>query len=266
MWLAALYFSMTIAGASLPGDRALYQDTLPAIGRHLTVQGGIVRGDTSLKQLALVFTGHEFADGGHYIADVLQQQKVPASFFFTGTFYRNQAFRPLIQRLKKDGHYLGAHSDAHLLYCDWSRRDSLLVTQQAFTTDLLNNYAAMQAFGIEKKDALFFLPPYEWYNDSIAKWVNQMGIHLINFTPGARSNADYTVPGEKNYVSSKTIFDAIIKYEATDRNGLNGFLLLMHIGAHPHRTDKFYHQFPRLVRLLKQKGYDFVKVDDLLRE
>mgnify|MGYP001267562379 CR=1 FL=1 len=266
MWLTAFCFSLTIASASWQDNPVQQYDTLPSLGRHLVVQGGIVRGDTTRKQLALVFTGHEFADGGHYIAKVLKQHKVPASFFFTGAFYRNKAFRPLIQRLKKAGHYLGAHSDAHLLYCDWTKRDSLLVTQSTFTADLLKNYEAMQAFHIGKQDALFFLPPYEWYNDTIAKWVNQLGIYLINFTPGTRSNADYTVPGEKHYVSSKTIFDSIIKYEETRPNGLNGFLLLLHIGTHPKRTDKFYYQLPSLVSFLKQKGYDFVKVDDLLRE
>ena len=35
----------------------------------------------------------------------LQQQKIKASFFFTGRFYNNPAFKKIIQRLKKDGHY-----------------------------------------------------------------------------------------------------------------------------------------------------------------
>jgi len=46
-----------------------------------------LRGDTSSKKIALVFTGHEFADGGDYIAEVLKKNKVKASFFLTGDFY-----------------------------------------------------------------------------------------------------------------------------------------------------------------------------------
>jgi peptidoglycan/xylan/chitin deacetylase (PgdA/CDA1 family) len=37
----------------------------------------------------------------------------------------------------------------------------------------------------------------------------------------------------------------------------------MHIGAGPARTDKLYHRLPQLVQWLKNKGYQFVRVDEL---
>ena len=84
-------------------------------------------------------------------------------------------------QLKQQCLYLCPHSDQHLLYCDWNIRDSLLVTKEQFNQDRANNYAAMKAYGISKKDALYFLPPFEWYNDSIAAWTKQQGIQLVNF-------------------------------------------------------------------------------------
>ena len=114
--------------------------------------GAIVRGDSSVKELALVFTGDEFADGGSYIAKLLERQGVKGSFFLTGKFYRNPEFASIVDALAADGHYLGAHSDQHLLYCDWVNRDSLLVTREEFLVDLENNYKAMEAFGIESGD------------------------------------------------------------------------------------------------------------------
>lgn len=80
--------------------------------------GAIVRGDTSKKALALVFTGDSYAEGGQAIRKALNKHQVKAGFFFTGHFYRNPAFKSLISELIRDGHYLGAHSDQHLLYCD----------------------------------------------------------------------------------------------------------------------------------------------------
>ncbi|MFN5135213.1 MAG: glycoside hydrolase family 9 protein, partial [Chitinophagaceae bacterium] len=115
----------------------------------------IIRGDTSKKEISLVFTGHEFADGGQFIQQTLKQQNIKASFFFTGDFYRNKKFQPLILQLKKDGHYLGAHSDKHLLYCDWKNRDSLLVTKESFTNDLLANMDVMHQLGINPQQATF---------------------------------------------------------------------------------------------------------------
>ena len=107
--------------------------------------GAIIRGDQRKKKIALVFTGDEFADGGELIANTLREKKLKASFFLTGRFYADGRFRSLVQRLRKEGHYLGPHSDQHLLYCDWNKRDSLLVTRKEFASDLAANIAAMAA-------------------------------------------------------------------------------------------------------------------------
>ncbi len=227
-------------------------------------QGAIIRGDRTKKKIALVFTGDEFADGGAVIRKTLKKTNIKASFFFTGRFYANPAFKTLIQRLKQDGNYLGAHSDQHLLYCDWTKRDSLLVTQKQFTDDLAENYRKMEGFGIHKKDALFFLPPYEWHNKKIVEWTRAEGLQLINFTPGTRSNADYTYPEQTNqYVSSEKIHQSILDYELMNSNGLNGFILLVHIGTDQRRTDKYYTHLENLITLLKSKGYSFVKADKI---
>lgn len=228
--------------------------------------GGITRADSTRKNIALVFTGHEFAEGGNFIAKTLEEEKIKASFFFTGVFYRDPQRWPIIRQLKNDHHYLGAHSDDHLLYCDWSDRKKLLVTKDRFKLDLGNNYGQMTMFDLQKENAKFFLPPYEWYNDSISAWTREMGLQLINYTPGTLSHADYTTPKDKNYRSSETIYNSIINYERTKPAGLNGFILLMHIGAGPDRTDKFYDRLPRLIRWLKAKGYHFQTVEKLLKE
>ncbi|MEO5682764.1 MAG: glycoside hydrolase family 9 protein [Chitinophagaceae bacterium] len=237
-----------------------------AIDKNAAVvdHGAIIRGSATHKKLALVFTGDEFTDGGYFIVKALKGAQVPASFFLTGNFYRNKSFAPIIKKLQKDGHYLGAHSDKHLLYCDWEKRDSLLVTKQQFTDDLEAVYKELGKIGIDYKKAHYFLPPYEWYNDSIATWTKQQGLQLVSFTPGTRSNADYTYPemGSK-YVDSKTILQSILNYEQQYANGLNGFILLVHIGTDPRRTDKFYALLPLLIDALKKKGYQFSKVDAL---
>ncbi len=216
--------------------------------------------------MAVVFTADEYGDGGEAIIKSLQQEKIAASFYMTGRFYNNKTFAKTIAALKQNGHYLGAHSNDHLLYNDWQKRDSLLVTRQQFDTDLAKNYAAMNAKGIKKKDALFFLPPYEWYNDSIASWTQQQGLQLINHSPGTLSAADYTWPALKSYRSSETILQSIKNFEATSTSGLNGFILLLHLGTDPARKDKFYPYLPHLLKWLKEKGYSLVRVDELLKQ
>jgi len=159
---------------------------------------------------------------------------------------------------------MGPHSYEHLLYCDWNKRDSLLVTREDFMNDLLSNLDIMHSKGVNTLKVKYFLPPYEWYNDSITVWTKELGLQLINYTAGTLSHADYTTSKDKNYRSTETIYNSIINYEQSKPAGLNGFILLMHIGAGPDRTDKFYTRLPELIQYLKQKGYQFQTVDQLL--
>src|SRR5690606_9967271 len=65
-------------------------------------RGAIIRGDTTKRVIYLVLTGHEFADGADFITKTLKEEKVKASFFFTGDFYRNKSFRSAIKKLKRN--------------------------------------------------------------------------------------------------------------------------------------------------------------------
>lgn len=124
----------------------------------------------------------------------------------------------------------------------------------------------MGKYGIAKSDSRYFLPPYEWHNDTIAAWSKELGLKLINFTPGTRSNVDYTYPemGAK-YLDSEMILKSVLNYDKKDKNGLNGCILLIHLGTDPRRKDKFYSKLPALISTLKSEGYAFRRIDDLLQ-
>lgn len=228
------------------------------------VDGGIVRGPMDARRIALVFTGHEFAEGADTILDVLRRRHLPASFFLTGAFLRDPAKAPLVRRMVAEGHYVGPHSDGHLLYCPWTGPKVTLVSRETFTADLERNVDAITTFGVARKDVAFFLPPYEWYNAEIAEWTRGMGMTLVNHTHGTRSNADYTGEGTPQFVSSERIYESILRREREDPNGLNGFILLLHVGAGPGRADKFHARFDDLVAALTARRYDFVPLNTLL--
>ena len=225
-------------------------------------KGGIVRGPSQSKVLSLVFTGHSYAEGGDVILDELRKHRAKAGFFFTGVFLDNPEFSPLLKRIISDGHYIGPHSDEHLLYLPWGGSNELLVTQEQFRQDLTANIDKIVRLGVPRKRIQWFLPPYEHYNDVIASWSREMGLTLINYTPGTRSNADYTGEADKNFVSSDTICRSILAYE--EKAGLNGFILLLHAGAGPERKDKFAARFGELLKELSGRGYRFRRVDKLV--
>jgi len=250
-----------IVGWFLAGSCVLADEALPP-GCQL-VEGAVVRGPVSGRRIALVFTGHEFAEGGPTILDALRRHKARASFFLTGDFLANPEFEPIIRRLVAEGHYLGPHSDKHLLYCDWSPRKTRLVSRATFEADLRANLVKVARFTRERP--LYFLPPYEHCDAEIARWTSAMGLRLVNFTPGTRSNTDYTEDAARNFVASRAIYDSIVRKERADTDGLSGFLLLLHIGAGPRRTDKFAARFGELLDHLAGMGYHFVRVDELLK-
>lgn len=259
-----LFFCLIIFTSSCSDSSKILDAKIEPCTQFNCIQDAVVRGDSTLRNLSLIFSGDSFADGGDHIQSVLAEYDIKASFFFTGNFYRNPNFRDLIINLKNDGHYLGAHSDRHLLYNDWEKRDSLLVTYSEFTEDVTNNYTEMERFGIKKEEAQYYLPPYEWYNSTIASWTDSLGLQLINMTYGTLSHADYTTPDMPNYRSSDEIYESIVEYESKNPNGLNGFMLLIHIGTDPKRTDKFYQHLGPLIKELKLQSYNFLRVDDLL--
>ena len=120
--------------------------------KNTFINGGIIRTDTTSKQITLIFTADDKADGAADIRDSSQREN--KGFFFTGQVLQN------VSRLflwKNDGHYLGAHSNAPSLLL-LGKRDSTLINRR-FEKDLLANYELMNQAGIAYTDAPYFVPP-----------------------------------------------------------------------------------------------------------
>ncbi len=153
-------------------------------------EGAIIRTDTTLKTVSLIFSADEFGEGAEKILDVLQEHRVPASFFLTGNFLRNPRYREMIARMRRESHFLGPK-------------------------DLRDNLKELKRAGIPRRNISCFLPPYEWYNSTICRWSEKMGLRVINFTPGTGTNADYTTPDMASYKSSEQLMERLLRFEET---------------------------------------------------
>lgn len=228
-------------------------------------RGCIIRGPRDRKRIALEFTGGSFADGGTTILRELSARGIRGSFFFIGDFYREPKFKSLIEQIRDEGHYLGPHSDKHPLYASWENPPKLLISREEFAKDLHDNLKVIEGFGIPKGKARYFIPPYEHYTPEIAEWTKAEGLVLINYTPGARSHADYMEDKDPKFISAPDMVKSVMNYESNHEDGLNGFMLLMHIGAGPGRTkDHLYEYLGSMLDDLIALGYSFVRIDQLL--
>ena len=102
----------------------------------------------------------------------------------------------------------------------------------------------------DRAQPVHFIPPYEWFNHDQVNWAAKMNVLLFNFTPGSGSNRDWAPESEKSFVPSQQIIDDVLRYETKDPHGMNGFILLMHLGSQ--RKDKtFLLLEPMIVELKK---------------
>lgn len=257
MRLATSIIMVLSCASALGQERPLRQPP------HRDPYGAIIRGDTSSKKLTLVFTGGDHGESTAPILDTLKARNVKAAFFVTGGFLRQDDLKPQLRRMMDEGHYLGPHSDSHPLYCDWQDREESLVTESFFAADLRKNLADLRALGaLPAGKPIYFIPPYEWYNRDQAAWCRKLDVRLINFTPGSGSNRDYAPERDPAFVPSQRIYDDVLTYEKTVPHGLNGFLLLFHLGSG--RADPFHPYLGPLCDELTRRGYQFVPLDELL--
>ena len=242
-----------IAQAEIPFAASVVRDA----------EGGVIRGDVEAKRLALIFTGDQFGESATPILETLAKRRIKGSFFLTGGFIEQDSLRPAIKRMVDAGHYVGPHSDSHSLYAPWEDRKKSLVTAAFFTDDLQQNIEGLRRVGaLPPGTPILFVPPYEWYNAEQVAWSSEMGVGLINFTPGSGSNRDYAREGDRAFAPSQLILDDILAYEQKDPHGLNGFLLLLHLGSG--RRDPFHPRLGDLCDELTRRDYEFARVDELL--
>jgi peptidoglycan/xylan/chitin deacetylase (PgdA/CDA1 family) len=129
-----------------------------------------------------------------------------------------------------------------------------------------NNLKTMQQQNITINYPLYFIPPYEWWNYTIAAWSKELGLKLFNFTPGIRTNADYTYPEMGNaYKSSEWILQSLKNNADKDSGIFNGAIILIHAGTDPRRKDKLYNRLNDIIDYLESKGYTFKRIDDMLK-
>lgn len=114
----------------------------------------IFMGDSSKKVLYLTFdNGYENGFTGQ-ILDVLKEKKVPAVFFVTGQYIKEQP--ELLRRMVNEGHIIGNHS--------WSHPDMTQISDAQIQTELEKVKAGV-AEVTGQKEMLFLRPPRGIFND-----------------------------------------------------------------------------------------------------
>jgi len=222
-------------------------------------QGAVIRINPDEPVIYMFFTFDLSFEGTEHVLDVLARHNIQAFFSPTGNTLRDPEFYPLFRRIIADGHSFGGHGNKHLLWAPWPPQDRniSLVARDSLLTDLYLNMREFERFGVDVSQIRYFNPPYQWYNAEQVAWVAEAGQVVFNFTPGVRTNADWTTPDMPNYMSSPRIIESLFEFQATHELGMRGAIMLIHPGTDPRRIDKLYHHLDYIIERLKALGYSF---------
>lgn len=234
-----------------------------SMAAHVVDTCGVVRliNETS-KNVYIVITGHysteddgytENFDGVETVLNTLKRKQVKAAFFPTAITMAQPRYEASIRRIIADGHYLSAHSYAHLLLCDTA--GLTLVTRDSVVADLHLQEQQLNRFGLVKHQYQCMIPPYETCNRETAQYYRDDGYLLLSPTDGIFTGQDWTRPGTKGYWSAQRIIDQLWDYER--KHTLNGVILLIHAMNYPWRdaNDRPYNYLGEIIDTLRSKGY-----------
>lgn len=232
---------------------------------------GIVRRvNPDEKNVYLVFTAHysendsgyfENFDGIVPVLNTLRDKGVKGSFFPTGVCFVQPQYQDAIRRIIDEGHYLSAHSYAHLVLCEEGKT---LVSADSLAKDFALMEAQLERFGLEKKQYYWMIPPYESCNAESRENMEALGYKLLNPSEGPIFDLDWTTPDMAGYRTIDQMLDCLWKLEEDE--GLNGLILLIHAMNYPEKQDfeRPYNHLGEIIDTLKARGYGFRTFNDVI--
>jgi peptidoglycan/xylan/chitin deacetylase (PgdA/CDA1 family) len=198
------------------------------------VAGELVRLSTKQHVVALTFDGGGNADGAKRILNVLRRDKVPATFFLTGSFVRAY---PEIARAIGRRYVVGNHTVDHA---------DLLGKSDASLRWEINAAATMILHATGRDTHPLFRFPYGARDSRTLAICHRLGYVSIRWTVdtwGWMGAAMQSPAGAK-----RRVLDALVP----------GEIVLMHLGSARDRTTIDTHALPAVIRAVRARGYRFV--------
>lgn len=135
------------------------------------------------------------------ILDVLKKNKVPAAFFVTKPFIREES--ELVKRMKKEGHVVGNHTVHHKSMPSLSDRDN-----KQEIIDCAEFFKEKTGYDMD----LFIRPPMGEYNENTLKLTKKMGYKTIfwsmayvDFDVNKQPGKDYVIKHFQDYTHNGAI-------------------------------------------------------------
>ncbi|MFE4709384.1 polysaccharide deacetylase family protein [Paenibacillus sp. NPDC056722] len=173
------------------------------------------------------------------LLDVLRKYKVKATFFVVGS--RAEKHPGLVARMIREGHVIGNHSYNHPQFVKLRLND--------FRTQIVRTENILQAIAGYKPRLI--RPPYGDINEQQLKWAKSHGYKLVNW------NVDS--------LDWKGLSKTQVKNNILSHAGKGAIILQHGGGGHGSNLRGSIQALPEVITSLRQRGYTFVTVPQLLQ-
>jgi peptidoglycan/xylan/chitin deacetylase (PgdA/CDA1 family) len=222
--------------------------------------------------VALTFDADSEFSGAEAILDALRSRGIHVTIFLTAGYIRK--YPELVRRIVADGHEVGNHTRNHPHLTTYER-DGRQATLPHVTREFL--HAQLRAAEDAYREATgrsmspIWRAPFGEHNTQIRAWAEDAGYRHVGWTRDAASREDLdtrdwvTDRSSKIYRSAAEIRDRILRFGEGNGHGLNGGIILMHLGTQRAR-DAAYTRLPEILDGLAARGYRIVTASAFLRD
>ncbi|MCT2534417.1 delta-lactam-biosynthetic de-N-acetylase [Aquibacillus koreensis] len=240
LFLSFVLFPMSMQAESYGwGYKKSSDNQPPQVGKYgniLKENGGYYIDDSGDKVVYLTFDNGYEEGYTNQILDVLNDKDVPATFFVTGHYVKDQP--DLVRRMANDGHIIGNHSYHH------PDLTALSKEKMKKELDLLQQEVAK----ITGEETMNYLrPPKGTFNDQTLKWANELGYMHIFWS---LAFVDWHTDSQQGWKSA---------YHQVMKQIHPGAIILLHTVSKDNAE-----ALEHLIDDLRKQGYTFKSIDDLV--
>ena len=189
--------------------------------------------DTPDKKIAISFDAAWGNDDTHTLIEILKEYDVPATFFVVGAWV--DKYPESVKELADAGYQIQNHSNTHPYMTQLSK--------VKMTDELTSCNDKIKA--ITGVSPTLFRPPYGDYDNAVIETVNGLNMYPIQWSVDSLDWQDSATA------------DSI--YKRVTSKVTNGSIVLFHNDAE-HTPEAL----PNILKTLKEQGYEFVFIDDLI--
>ena len=210
----------------------------------LTRQGTLYRLKTDRKKIALTFDDGPSPIWTPLILDELKKANVKATFFMIG--YHVKKYPEVARRVAREGHTIGNHGYAHTVILYYTLAE---IEEEIKYTELVIKE-------ITGETTQYYRPPKAWMTQEIKEKIKSMGYEVILWS----LNSKDWVMFNHQYLVRRLL-----------KRVRNGDIILFHdsgsvFSAEGGGRSQTVLAVALLVKELRAKGYEFVSIDEILKE